>query len=155
MLTQWKTTVISFIKTIMMKHPRPSPSSSRSDIPFRYRERIVQDAIEEVRKFFLSDLRYSKIAYVWDLCTERVVKQDASQEFLCNWSLWIFNFAGSDWLTTRTFMVGSKATSRHHQHQMDGGDVDNDDGDMEPPAYAVSCSICLDVVSDNGDRSRA
>ncbi|KAL5804744.1 hypothetical protein ACOSQ3_031544 [Xanthoceras sorbifolium] len=52
-------------------------------------------------------------------------------------------------------MVGSKATSRHHHHQMDGGDVDNDDGGMEPPAYAVSCSICLDVASDNGGRSRA
>ncbi|KAL5803097.1 hypothetical protein ACOSQ4_031402 [Xanthoceras sorbifolium] len=99
MLTQWKTTVISFIKTIMMKHPRPSPSSSRSDIPFCYRERIVQDAIEA---FFLI-----------------------------------------------------RATSRHHHHQMDGGDVDNDDGGMEPPAYAVSCSICLDVASDNGGRSRA
>ncbi|KAL5791822.1 hypothetical protein ACOSP7_000416 [Xanthoceras sorbifolium] len=56
-------------------------------------------------------------------------------------------------------MVGSKATSRHprhhHHHQMDGGDGDNDDGGMEPPASAVSCSICLDVVSDNGGRSRS
>ncbi|KAH7578346.1 hypothetical protein JRO89_XS01G0371100 [Xanthoceras sorbifolium] len=52
-------------------------------------------------------------------------------------------------------MVGSKATSRHHHHQMDGGDVDDDDGGMKPPVSAVSCSICLDVVSDSGGRSRA
>ncbi|KAL5791819.1 hypothetical protein ACOSP7_000413 [Xanthoceras sorbifolium] len=38
---------------------------------------------------------------------------------------------------------------------MDGGDVDDDDGGMKPPVSAVSCSICLDVVSDSGGRSRA
>lgn len=47
-------------------------------------------------------------------------------------------------------MVGSKAAD-HDPHQKDGHD---DDDDMEPSS-GVACSICLDLVSDNGLRSRA
>lgn len=47
-------------------------------------------------------------------------------------------------------MVGSKATDHHHQM-----DVDDDDETMGLPSGGVPCSICLDLVSDNGDRSRA
>ncbi|KAL5862899.1 hypothetical protein ACOSQ3_000413 [Xanthoceras sorbifolium] len=125
MLTQWMTTVISFIKTIMMKHPHPSSSSSSrsiittkfhpdslqtrffeiesslrlfefniywkvheilrsADIPFCYRERIIQLGLEAARKKFLSHPWYSGIAYVVPFCPEPVVKQDASQGFLCS-----------------------------------------------------------------------
>lgn len=52
-------------------------------------------------------------------------------------------------------MVGS--TTAHHR--MDGGGADDDgdvDGGLQLPApSAISCSICLDVVSDNAARSRA
>lgn len=55
-------------------------------------------------------------------------------------------------------MVGSKGTDhldRDH-HLMDGGDDDDDDGGgVEPPSSGVACSICLDLVSDSGGRSRA
>ncbi|XVF72617.1 hypothetical protein PTKIN_Ptkin12aG0135100 [Pterospermum kingtungense] len=52
-------------------------------------------------------------------------------------------------------MVGSKASQLdrdldHHQ-LMDGHDGDA----AVPPSSEVSCSICLDLVSDTGDRSRA
>lgn len=46
-------------------------------------------------------------------------------------------------------MVGSKATD-HGPHQKDG----HDDDDIEPSS-GLACSICLDLVSDNGIRSRA
>ena len=64
-------------------------------------------------------------------------------------------------------MVGSTKTtlhrSHHHHHLMDNCDdhrhrdrggadgVDEDD----TPSSAVACSICLDLVLDNGGRSRA
>ncbi|XVF21967.1 hypothetical protein REPUB_Repub12eG0134200 [Reevesia pubescens] len=50
-------------------------------------------------------------------------------------------------------MVGSKASHLDHDHHqlMDGPDVDA----AVPPSSEVSCSICLDLVSDNGGRSRA
>ncbi|XVF32766.1 hypothetical protein REPUB_Repub17cG0111100 [Reevesia pubescens] len=59
-------------------------------------------------------------------------------------------------------MVGSKASHldrdldldqdhHHHQQLMDGHDADA----AVPPSSEVSCSICLDLVSDTGGRSRA
>lgn len=52
-------------------------------------------------------------------------------------------------------MLGSKAShldrDDHHQELMDGHDAD----DAVPPSSEVSCSICLDLVSDSGVRSRA
>lgn len=58
-------------------------------------------------------------------------------------------------------MVGTKATQLdrdrdrdldHDHHQL----MDGHDGDAAvPPSSEVSCSICLDLVSDTGDRSRA
>ena len=52
-------------------------------------------------------------------------------------------------------MVSSQESTVHHHHhqKMDGGD-----GGLEQQQTSsadVSCSICLDLVSDNGGRSRA
>ncbi|KAJ0110985.1 hypothetical protein Patl1_01007 [Pistacia atlantica] len=54
-------------------------------------------------------------------------------------------------------MVGSIATTTHRRPPMDAaaGDDDDDDQAIEPPSSLVSCSICLDSVSDNGTRSTA
>lgn len=50
-------------------------------------------------------------------------------------------------------MVGS--TSDDHQHHHEPGDDDLDDGAMEAPSHGVSCSICLESITDNEGRSRA
>ncbi|GAV66940.1 zf-RING_2 domain-containing protein [Cephalotus follicularis] len=54
-------------------------------------------------------------------------------------------------------MVGSKETDHdHHDHPlMNGGDDRDDDVGLESPCSGVACSICFDLVSDNGARSRA
>lgn len=44
----------------------------------------------------------------------------------------------------------------HHNLMDDDDDVHRHDvGEEEPSSSDVSCSICLDLVSDNGGRSRA
>ncbi|PON96554.1 43kDa postsynaptic protein [Trema orientale] len=54
-------------------------------------------------------------------------------------------------------MVSSEEnTGHHHQQQMDGGNgVLEQHHHHHPSSGDVSCSICLDLVSDNGGRSRA
>ncbi|XP_044491335.1 E3 ubiquitin-protein ligase RFI2 [Mangifera indica] len=52
-------------------------------------------------------------------------------------------------------MVGSVATTTHRHPPMDAtGDGDDDDQAIEAPSL-VSCSICLEAVTDDGSRSTA
>ncbi|KAL5804743.1 hypothetical protein ACOSQ3_031543 [Xanthoceras sorbifolium] len=69
---------------IHQNHHDEASSSITIIVQIRYSFLLSREDRPRCDRGFLSDPRYSKIAYVWDLCTERVVKQDASQEFLCS-----------------------------------------------------------------------
>lgn len=53
---------------------------------------------------------------------------------------------------------GHTVHRHHHHHLMDdgnGGDVEGLEQPLSSGSWGVSCSICLDLVSHNGGRSRA
>lgn len=52
-------------------------------------------------------------------------------------------------------MGSERQTAHRHRLPVDADGGGGDDGLMEPQASGISCSICLDLVSDNGVRSRA